>query len=425
MNCHSSRLPCIFLVLLLAVGCSYSNTTSKNASVSSDYQDTVTLVTGPYGPVQIDSVANDSGYYECLLSADATANNILYTDFSTFQRVYLCSDPNCTHDSESCSSWFPYTFGGSYMFAAPDGQKLYYIQRGAEESDGYSEKSTGKIFAMNSDGSERAILLDLGANGRICDAIAQDSQWIYFDINTVDSILANPKKQFCRVDSSTGEVEILEDDLPSSMRIFGAFDSTLIFQNQDDVGTTYSSYDLKTGEFTDLISWNYGDLNGTSVVYGHYLFILRQIDSSQGELEIYDLRTMEKTVIQEIPLYAADATSFCSLYDEYLLIDVTDNADPSNIHFMRYMVDVVNHSVSELTLAYERNGYMRPLGIECDAGEYLLVRYEEYAGTVRTVSNGVPTDMKMDSYHTALIKKEDYFSNTPHYLPITDHVVSG
>ena len=77
------------------------------------------------------------------------------------------------------------------MFTSPNGEKLYYVQRGME--DGADGADTGKIFVMNANGSEKQVLMDIGANGRISDAIAADSRAIYIDINTVSSWNAEPK----------------------------------------------------------------------------------------------------------------------------------------------------------------------------------------------------------------------------------------
>ena len=89
---------------MLVTGCTqiHEENSSSNSKIEApanvEYQDTVTLVTDPYGPLLNTSASTNDGYYELLLSADGTANNILYTDFATKQRIYLCNAPNCTHD---------------------------------------------------------------------------------------------------------------------------------------------------------------------------------------------------------------------------------------------------------------------------------------------------------------------------------------
>lgn len=416
---------------MLVTGCTqiHEENSSSNSKIEApanvEYQDTVTLVTDPYGPLLNTSASTNDGYYELLLSADGTANNILYTDFATKQRIYLCNAPNCTHDKDSCTSWIDYISGGSYLFTSPDGQKLYYVQRGMEEDTG-GGKDAGKIFVMNADGSERKVLLDIGADGRICDAIAADSQSLYIDINTVDSIVAEPKKQLWRVDASTGDVEILKEELPAGARIFSAFDTTIIFQTQEETSCTYKAYDLKTRSFSDLISWKYDDFDGVDIVYGHRLFVLKKQTEDAGALEVYDLRNMEKSVVQNVPIFSGDTTFFSGFFDEQnLFIDVTDNGDVNNIRFLRYNVNIETGVITELGLTYNNKGTVRPIGIYCDAGDALLVRYESYDGTLRSTYNGKLTEMQMvGAPRLGLISKEDYLLSNPNFVPVTDTVVS-
>ena len=424
----SKRIAAICLcITILTAGCAQIDSNKEQGTNREEYQDTVALVTDPYGPLLKNCAATNAGYYELLLSADGTANNILYTDFATTQRIYLCNMPNCTHDNDRCTSWCTYTAGGSYLFTSLDGQKLYYVQRGTEDGAASDGASTGKIFVMNADGSEKKVLVDIGANGRISDAIAADSQSIYIDINTVDSWDADPQTELWRVDAATGEVEVLVRKLPDTDRLFGAFDTNLLFQSQTETGYAFKAYDLKTRTFTDLISWNYSDFEGVNIVYGHRLFILKKLENNLGNLEVYDLRNMEKSTIQNVPIYAGDTTQICGFYDdENFVYDITDNTDPANIRFVRYYANISDGTVSELTLKGMRNGYQRPDRILCEAGGSLLVQYGSYTGTIKSVCEGRLTEMSMpDAQRMGLIAKADFFANTPNVTPIADSVISG
>ena len=153
----SKRIAAICLcITILTAGCAQIDSNKEQGTNREEYQDTVALVTDPYGPLLKNCAATNAGYYELLLSADGTANNILYTDFATTQRIYLCNMPNCTHDNDRCTSWCTYTAGGSYLFTSLDGQKLYYVQRGTEDGAASDGASTGKIFVMNADEIGRA-----------------------------------------------------------------------------------------------------------------------------------------------------------------------------------------------------------------------------------------------------------------------------
>ena len=74
---------------MLVTGCTqiHEENSSSNSKIEApanvEYQDTVTLVTDPYGPLLNTIASTNDGYYELLLSADVTANYIIYTDCAT------------------------------------------------------------------------------------------------------------------------------------------------------------------------------------------------------------------------------------------------------------------------------------------------------------------------------------------------------
>ena len=52
--------------------------------------------------------AGPDGYCSVVSTARADGSlNIRYTDYASMQTVYLCAQPNCAHDSESCTSYQP------------------------------------------------------------------------------------------------------------------------------------------------------------------------------------------------------------------------------------------------------------------------------------------------------------------------------
>lgn len=57
---------------------------------------TVYGAAGPEGFYSIAGIARPDG-----------SLNIQYTDYASLQTVFLCAQPNCAHDSESCTSFLP------------------------------------------------------------------------------------------------------------------------------------------------------------------------------------------------------------------------------------------------------------------------------------------------------------------------------
>ena len=44
------------------------------------------------------------GFYSVVSNEDQS-KNLMYIDYASKKQVYLCDQPNCTHDSEQCNSW--------------------------------------------------------------------------------------------------------------------------------------------------------------------------------------------------------------------------------------------------------------------------------------------------------------------------------
>lgn len=46
------------------------------------------------------------GFYETYAAANGGVN-VVYIDYATANEIYLCSAPNCPHDSDACNAWIP------------------------------------------------------------------------------------------------------------------------------------------------------------------------------------------------------------------------------------------------------------------------------------------------------------------------------
>ena len=89
-------------------------------------------------------------------------------------------------------------------------------------------------------------------------------------------------------------------------------------------------------------------------------------------------------------------------------------------------MNISDGTVSELTLDAMSNGYSKPLRILCDAGDFLLVQYDTYTGTIQSVYEGQRTEMLMpEAPRLGLISLTDFLSNSPNYIPVTDQVIAG
>lgn len=68
----------------------------SGSSTASEESGALALVTDPYGGLFRNGAATETGYYE-IISTQPEYINVLYTDYQTLTRTYLCSSPECLH----------------------------------------------------------------------------------------------------------------------------------------------------------------------------------------------------------------------------------------------------------------------------------------------------------------------------------------
>ena len=92
--------------------------------------------------------ASDAGYYDVCRQEDGSAL-LTFVDHATKQQVVLCSQPNCTHDSDACPAWYSC---GNALRVYPIGGRLAVLQGGAAAG---SDGLVPGLDVMNADGSGR------------------------------------------------------------------------------------------------------------------------------------------------------------------------------------------------------------------------------------------------------------------------------
>lgn len=124
----------------------------------------------------------DQGFYEIRYD-EATGNKILYVDYQTAREIYLCADPNCTHDQENCTAWLDPDEGGYLPLVSGEHLLLVHITYGAEAP----ERAIPHIEAANLDGSDRHTLVEFAANERLSRTFAANGSQLICALNEVSS----------------------------------------------------------------------------------------------------------------------------------------------------------------------------------------------------------------------------------------------
>lgn len=206
----------------------------------------MSLITDPYGGIFRNGAGTSFGYYE-IMSAQNNSLNILYTDYATDIRTYLCADPDCTHNSDTCTSWFSF-LGSAYPFTSADGSKIYLVTTGYADNAGSisDEQNYGTIYQFDANGANRKVLYRLQSNEEFYGTAASDGEKLYVSIQVVDSNTSSSHWEVRCLDLSNGESSVIYTTDQYGERIFGAYANNLVIEEVTDTNRSYYTLDVIT-----------------------------------------------------------------------------------------------------------------------------------------------------------------------------------
>ncbi len=160
----------VWLALSLAgCGAQVSVGESKNMPVQSDGS-ALQMLTNPSNTL-CPKDQTETGFYEVISRGERTLN-VIYTDYVTKSRIYLCNDPGCNHASDSCTS-FLNASTAEQVFSAGD---QLYLQISLYTEDDIASK----LIRMRPDGTNRETLLSMESGKRLEGSYATDGKILYY-----------------------------------------------------------------------------------------------------------------------------------------------------------------------------------------------------------------------------------------------------
>ena len=169
---------CILFVLILFTAVILSGCLSGRTSLEvPDANETqveetnvqLRMLTTMDGSFASSGIGNEDGYYSLQFNDDGSAN-ILYTDRSSRQTVYLSNQISSSHDNATDTSGIE--DGATYLMA--DENSLYFVQSFV----GRNMEPTDKIWRLDPNGENRKILMELEPNQRLPQAVASDGAYL-------------------------------------------------------------------------------------------------------------------------------------------------------------------------------------------------------------------------------------------------------
>lgn len=421
---------CLLLVLICSLfGCSSAESTattstgSDGSAAAAQESGALSLVTDPYGGLFRNGAATETGYYE-IMSTQPDYINVLYTDYQTLTRTYLCSSPECLHYDDTCTSWLP-TMGQTYLFASQAQNKIYLVSCGVA-SDGTASDTaavTGQIFEFDPSGANRRVLYQLQSNEQFSGTAAANNAKLYTGVQVVNYETGKMTLEIREIDLKTGETKTIYTTENTGERILGAYGDYVVLEVLGESSRSYVSLNVMSGETSAAqYSYDYTQEVRTEWVDGNFVYSLRPDESPNYSLYRVDLTSAaEQKIAESIVIYDVDSTRISGVFDNYVEIETSDNRNPDDIKPIKYLVDSASGTCCVSNLKYESLGTTRDIYILAQAGDRFLVRnsVKEYPITI-TDQSGVPTTLQTAFPQYALIAKSDYWNNVANYQAISD-----
>lgn len=390
----------------------------------------------------------EDGYYYISDNdhGDGITINLMYLDYKSRKEMYLCNQPGCTHNTDSCNSLLadisigdtPILFISKnrlFLLVSPQDSSGSLITGWSDPDSGISISSSSniqpKLYSMNLDGTDRRMVSEFDSGIVLENTAAVSGNDIYVICKKIksESIGDNSTyqsaydRQLVHIDASTGKQEKVCDlEAQDNSRLIGAFGSKLVFQatrfarqltpeeifNDETykqelkkAKTIVSVLDVDTCEDSQVFEIS-GDKTFTSQVSGSKLYYSIKEENQIKSLDL-DLGTEE--VIAGTPNSNIDW-----VYNESMRIRSWDNDDN------RYYT--LNLSSGEIRETGLYTGELHnPVDILAENSEYFLVIYDyECSGEYTTWAGTTQNDII--SNKLGLISKEDYFKGNPSYEPI-------
>lgn len=342
------------------------------------------------------------GFYELAYTGE-DRYNILYTDFASRIRTYLCARPECTHLDDTCTSQVPQ--GGK--LAATDGFLYLFIPN----RNNPFEPTCAQIHRIALDGSQREKIFEFESNESIYGAIASDQNSFYY-LKSIVSSSGAVTYDLCSLDHNGTQENVLAS-YEGNVAIWGASGRSLLIKTIDahepepgsgDEGWTQmfqtaqnslTRFDVDSRKEETVYTWLSGEKDVTCGP--DQLCILNY---AQATFEILDLLGGEQKVLAEqIPTNAPENVNVGPVWDGRYTVEYAVNQGPGNIAFQYYNADLSAGGWNETTLLYDRYGEMREMRILAESESDFLVicgmkevrmQYLLRTGEVETVDATVP-----------------------------------
>lgn len=396
---------------------SFSDTAEKSEPPLSEIHFFGTLASG-----NGDGAKTKNGFFYIEPQSSSYAN-IQYIDFSSKKKVSVCSNPACTHDNETCSSYLEWS--GGYPYIAANSSKIILISANAGSVNEmiYHEKALPHIQIADLSGANRKTLLSLSANEDIQIGTACNEEYLYLIKKGVEG--NSSVMDFCKVSLSDGALQTICRLPDGNSFILGAEDQYIVvvcyspatngnLYSPDQV-STFMCFDMTTETCISQkeLPLNVLDHPPQNFVHGTTLYSFSPRDNT---LSVYDLKNNE-TLRSISPVFDKEVTmgQIDAVFDDNILFSEIFAGSEEDAAYIRYDLSSEKQTPFTLLAEYgENTGRFFPVVPSCSlTNEYLVVYQCDSSDALLADTAGNAVGFVKPEF--AFISKEAYWSGIPEY----------
>ena len=432
--------PITFVLLcsaFLLAGCDNTISTARSSSsiISSSVNEAAALsfieeprlISAPGGTVYTGPAVTENGFYEIVDPLDSAyiGGNIVYTDFSTRNRVYLSSQINTDHTSEDDTSYIPSLIGGSGILT--DQNRLYVVKFGKPGLvEDFGKAGLSILYRMELNGANRKTIY-LQANQIIVPdsgILAADGELIFLIREVQSDLTEHIILCFWNfVHEQTEKICDLSEQIDGRVFLSGfSSNKILLYQYAYD---DHSSRAVRC--------WSYDIADGSCYPYFEFFDGNFALMGRQGELYYIKQENDQFSLYQIDPAAENHSILLCEK-----LAPTAGNYDtvfPGNNslypYFSFYFENSQTHEGARYQWNQEENIWLKEALVhnskdvrirEILKDQFLIQLGDIKQSFVNYLPDGTPfQDTMLISQH-ALIQQEDYWNNVPNYIYFTDDV---
>lgn len=383
---------------------------SEEANNSPEAASETEQVKSSYGNWEIahnnDLFCSDIGVYE-VKSIFPDSVSLMFLDYASNIETFLCPNPNCPHNDESCPAYYPYQdYYPPTLIVVND--TIYLIDYGQEGSEPprivKRDNATGSISPLYQFGSTQSI------GGKIY----TDGSHLAFCLTTTEE--QGRSYDIVSLDLEAGSLEILYHfDTDDYVQLATAYDENLVILQISSVSPETCTYLSFNPNYDTTPKEMYRqDFSVESVIFSDRYKYSMKLQSNIICRE--DLSTGEKVQL-EIPLTDSQYLDFMQeTIDGYLYISrVTDNSDATKSAEQLFCdFETCDCSVVNLNNAYNNS----PVTIVSKYGNtlYVINNFTTKESYITTPEGPQYITSVFNQY--AAISLEDFKASIPNYQEV-------